>query len=461
MPNATRYRGRMTKTDAAPRVAFGMRALREHPLLRARIAVALLFLLYGVILGSWTARIPAVKQRLDVTDGQLSLALLAFAAGAIVGMQAVGRLVDRYGSRRVMLPAALIDGAMLLGPAFAPNLPLLALALFGFGAVHGTLNVAMNTNAIEVQRAWGRPIISSFHAVYSIGGFIGSALGGLFARAGLGPAVSFATVTGLVVLGVGWSSRWALSRQAMTPPNGPDPASPEPSQPSAPAAPPTRTTPPPALSTPSLSTPLPSSPPPLLTRLRTFTAPSRAILFLGALAFCCLVGEGAAADWSAVYLRDNLHTSAGFAATAYAAFAIAMTAGRLVGDRLTAVLGPVRLVRGCGVLASVGLAAGLLVNAPIAGVIGFACLGAGLSCIVPQVFSTAGSRDPARAGEAIARVASLGFIGFVVGPIVIGGAAELVGLPTALAIPVVLVMAVALAAPALRSAAASTVTLDR
>jgi len=451
MPNATRYRGRMTKTDAAPRVAFGMRALREHPLLRGRIAVALLFLLYGVILGSWTARIPAVKQRLGVSDGQLSLALLAFAAGAIVGMQAVGRLVDRYGSRRVMLPAALVDGALLLGPAFAPDLPLLVLALFGFGAVHGTLNVAMNANAVEVQRAWGRPIISSFHAVYSIGGFIGSALGGVYARAGLGPAVSFATVTGLVVLGVGWSSRWALSQQAMTALNGAGPAEPQSPQPADSTPPSTRTT----------SSPAPSSSPSPLTRLRTFLAPSGAILFLGALAFCCLVGEGAAADWSAVYLRDNLHTSAGFAATAYAAFAIAMTAGRLVGDRLTAALGPVRLVRGCGVLASVGLAAGLLVNAPIAGVIGFACLGAGLSCIVPQVFSTAGSRDPARAGEAIARVASLGFIGFVVGPIVIGGVAELVGLPAALAIPVVLVMAVALAAPALRPAAPGTVTLDR
>lgn len=451
MPNATRYRDRMTETDAAPRVAFGMRAIRtlrslrslsEHPIRRARIAVALLFLLYGVILGSWTSRIPAVKQRLGVSDGQLSLALLAFAAGAIVGMQAVGRLVDRYGSRRVMIPAALVDGAILLGPAFAPNLPLLVLALFGFGAVHGTLNVAMNANAVEVQRAWGRPIISSFHAVYSIGGFIGSALGGLYARAGLGPAVSFATVTGVVVLGVGLSSRWALSQQgSLTPPDA------------------STLVTVPAASQPTTFSPQPA-PPSALARLRDFLTPSSAVLFLGALAFCCLVGEGAAADWSAVYLRDNLHTSAGFAAVAYAAFSIAMTAGRLVGDRLTARFGPVRLVRGCGVLASAGLAAGLLVNAPIAGVIGFACLGAGLSCIVPQVFSTAGTRDPARAGEAIARVASLGFIGFIVGPIVIGGAAEVVGLPTALAIPVVLVMAVALAASALRPQDEA-VTLER
>jgi predicted MFS family arabinose efflux permease len=384
------------------------------------VAVSLLFLLYGVILGSWTSRIPAVKQGLGVSDGELSIALLAFAAGAIVGMQAVGRLVDRFSSRRVMIPAVLVDGALLLGPAFAPSLPLLVLALFGFGAVHGTLNVAMNANAVEVQRAWQRPIISSFHAVYSIGGFIGSAAGGLFARAGLGPGPTFASVAGLVVLVAAWSAQWGYSA------------------PVAPAA--------------GAEAPLPQ--PVLVDAVASSAGRKRAVpsssLFLGALAFCCIAGEGAAADWSAVYMHDNLGTSAGFAASAYATFAICMTAGRLVGDRLTAALGPVRLVRGCGVLASVGLAVGLLINQPFGGVLGFGCLGAGLSCIVPQVFSAAGSRDPARAGEAIARVASIGFLGFILGPILIGGAAELVGLPVALAIPVVLVLAVALAAPALR-----------
>lgn len=387
-----------------------------------------------MILGSWTSRIPAVKQGLHLSDGKLSFALLAFAAGAIFGMQAVGRLVDRYGSGRVMVPAAIVDGAILIAPAFAPNLPLLVLALFGFGAVHGTLNVAMNANAVEVERAWQRPIMSSFHAVYSIGGFIGSAAGGLLARAGLGPGATFGSVTVLVVLGVGWSSRWAY----------------------VPAVPPRSAA---ADSAPVRPTPVPSPAPTrsprlhLRTSLRSsltlITAPS-SVLFLGALAFCCLVGEGAAADWSAVYLHDNLGTTAGFAASAYATFAIAMTAGRLVGDRLAAALGPVRLVRGCGVLASVGLGIGLLINEPAAGVIGFGCLGAGLSCIVPQVFTAAGSRDPERAGQGIARVASLGFLGFIIGPILIGGLAELIGLSAALVVPVVLVLAVAAAAPALR-----------
>jgi MFS family permease len=173
------------------------------------------------------------------------------------------------------------------------------------------------------------------------------------------------------------------------------------------------------------------------------------VLLLGTLVFCCLVGEGAAADWSTVYLRDNLGAAEGLATVGYAAFSAMMVAGRLVGDRLTARFGPVLLVRACGVLAAVGLAAGLLVGAPLAGIIGFGCLGAGLSCIAPQVFSAAGSRDPAVAGQAIARVAGLGFLGFVVGPVVIGFAARLVGLPHALLIPAVLALFVAGSASAI------------
>src|SRR3981081_4203273 len=125
---------------------------------RGRVATSLLFLLFGTALGTWTSRIPAVKAGLGLSDGSLSIARPAFAGGG--------------------------EGVLLVPPAYAPNLATLAVALFVFGAVHGTLNIAMNANAIEVQRAWGRPIMSSFHAVYSIGAFLGSAVGGLFARGG-------------------------------------------------------------------------------------------------------------------------------------------------------------------------------------------------------------------------------------------------------------------------------------
>jgi predicted MFS family arabinose efflux permease len=368
---------------------------------RARLAVHGLFLLAGMAIGTWTARIPAIKEHLALSDGRLSLALLGIAAGAIFGMQIVGRLVDRYGSRRVMIPAALAQGAVLVLPAYAPGLPALAFTLFLFGMVHGSLDVAMNANAVEVEHLYRRPIMSAFHAVYSVGGFAGAAAGGLFAHAGVGPGPTF-LVTGvaLTVLAV-LSARWALRA-------APDPV-----------------------------------------RHQRGPAKIPGVLFLGVLAFCCLVGEGAAADWGSVYLREDLASSPGFAAAAYAAFSLMMTAGRVAGDRLAARLGPVRLVRRCGLLAGTGLAVALLAGQPVAGVIGFGCFGAGLSCIVPQVFSAAGHRDPARAGQALARVASLGYFGLLSGPVLIGGAAELLGLPRALAIPAVLALFVALAAAAL------------
>jgi MFS family permease len=174
------------------------------------------------------------------------------------------------------------------------------------------------------------------------------------------------------------------------------------------------------------------------------------VLLLGVVAFCCLVGEGAADNWSAVYLRDNLGTSQGFAALGFAAFSITMTIGRLAGDRLAARFGPARLVRGCGLLAAAGFTAGLLARHPIGGVAGFAALGAGLSCIVPQVFSAAGNADPARAGRNLARVAGLGYLGLLSGPVLIGGAAGLVGLPWALGIPALLAVGVAVSAGVMR-----------
>ncbi|HEY2670424.1 MAG TPA: MFS transporter [Rugosimonospora sp.] len=406
--------------------------LRVSVLRRARIAVSLLFLLYGTILGTWTARIPAVKHRLALTDGQLSLALLAFAAGAIIGMQASGRLVDRYGSTAVMIPAVLADGVLLVGPALAPGLPALAAALLAFGVVHGILNVAMNVNAVEVQRVRQRPMISSCHAVYSIGGFAGAGIGGLFASAALGATPTFLTVTVLVAATSIWAARWALPRDAAADSALADPVTADP-----------------VTAEPEAADPVNAGRATAEPKMAAGGA-MRGVLFLGLLVFCCLVGEGAAADWGSVYLRDSLGTGAGLAASAYAAFSIAMMAGRLVGDRLAARLGPVVLVQACGVLASVGLAAGLAVNRPLAGVAGFGLLGAGLSCIAPQVFSTAGNRNPTHAGQAIARVAGLGFLGFVVGPVVIGGTAQVVGLPVALGIPAVLALAVAAAAPALR-----------
>lgn len=384
----------------------------RHSLVRGRTATSLLFLLFGTALGTWTSRIPAVKGHLDLSDGLLSLALLAFAVGAIVGMLLLGRLADRFGSTMVMVPTAVLEGILLVPPAYVDSLAGLVAALFLFGLTHGTLNIAMNANAVQVQEAYGRPIMSSFHAVYSIGGFLGAAAGGFLARQGVGPGATFVTVGVVVLVLAGWAALWALPE---TRPERPAPVGAGHAE----------------------------------ARAKDSVV-SLDLIFLGVLAMCALVGEGTAADWSAVYMHESLGSSTGAAATAFAAFSVAMTAGRLLGDRLAARFGPVRLVRVSGVLASVGMLAALLIGHPVAGLLGFACLGAGMACIAPQVYSAAGRRNPARAGAALSLVVSLGYTGFLVGPIVVGSVSTVTGLPTALGVPALLVLCVALGASALR-----------
>ena len=366
---------------------------------RGRVAVSLLFLLSGAVIGVWTARIPTIKHTLGLSDGALSVALLSLAAGGLVGMLLVGRLVDRYGSTRVMTPMALAVGPVLTLPAYASNLTMLVLALLVLGAVHGTLNVSMNANAVQVERAYRRPLMSGIHAQFSIGGFGGAGCGGVFAAADLSPAATFTRGGG------------ASSGRAVGAARGALPSAPVESG---------------------------RTDGDRETRDRTvsFTGSpvDRVLGLLGALAFCVLVIEGAAADWSSVYLHDSLGSSAGLAAGAYAAFALLMTAGRLAGDRLVARWGPVRLVRACGLLAAFGFAAGALAGHPVAAIAGFGCLGAGLSCIVPQLYSAAGNLDPERAGHGISRVAAIGYLGFLLGPVVIGMAADLVSLAQAILI---------------------------
>jgi MFS family permease len=412
--------------------------MRLGEMRRARGAVLASFFLLGMIGAVLVARIPAIKHRLAMSDGELGIALLAAPVGLVIVMLVSGRLVDRFGSGRIARPTGVAYAGALVPLGLAGDLPSFMAALFVFGLLSGLLDVAMNAHAVRVERGYGRPLMTSFHAVYSLGGLAGALFGGLFAWLDVAPAPTFAVAAAPMAIG-GWiAGRWLLP--------SPDPASPRD----------------------------PSDPPPRDLAIRVDTnrkitaergrlfrrrrgaqerrreglarRPALVIMLLGLVAFCCLVGEGAADNWSAVYLHEDLGTSQGFAALGFAAFSVAMTIGRLFGDRLAVRFGPVRLVRGCGLLAAAGLAAGLLANHPIGGLAGFAALGAGLSCIVPQVFSAAGNADPARAGRNIARVAGLGYSGIFVGPVVIGGAASLIGLPAALGIPVVLALGVAAAA---------------
>jgi MFS family permease len=330
------------------------------------------------------------------------------------------RLIHRAGSAAptVATGVALPLLPVLLG--LAGNLAALMAALFAYGLVGGLLDVSLNTQAVDVERGYRRPLINSFHASYSFGGLLGALIGGLFAWAGIGPVPTFAAV-GVPLAAVALLARRGLLRGELPRPGGDQDAARDRAGSAGPAG------------------PAGAAAAGGGGRRRV----SLRIVVLGLLALCSLLGEGAAGGWSAVYLRDNLATSAAFAALGFAAFSVTMAVGRLLGDRVAARFGPGRMVSGCGLLAAAGLATALAWPSPAAGLIGFALFGAGLSSTFPQLLSAAGNVETERSGSGIARVAGAGYLGLLAGPVLIGGCASLVGLRLALGIPVMLMLCIA------------------
>jgi len=345
------------------------------------------FFIAGAGLGGWFPRIPEIQRALGLGYDELGLALLGPAVGSLLAMPATGWFVARRGSRFVTTVAGLLLCASLVLPTLAPSLLLLFLALALLGAANGVLDVAMNVQAVAVEERYRRPIMSTFHAVFSVGTLAGALSGGVIAGWGIAPTPH------LLGAGIALAMLAAVASGRLLPASvdvghgGP-----------------------------------------------AFARPSRALSGLGVVAFCALVGEGAMADWSAVYLSNTLGTGDGFAAFGYAAFAGAMVVGRFSGDRLTARLGRVRVVRGGGALVVVGLGFGLAVGQPWSALVGFAAVGAGLSCAFPIFMSAAAAATGLPPGAAIAAVATAGYTGFLAGPPVIGFVAEVTGLRVGLGV---------------------------
>jgi MFS family permease len=372
------------------------------------------FFVLGAATATWSARLPAIKASLHLSDGRLGLALFAVPAGSVLTLALSGRLVDTFGAVRVLRIAGLLVCAALVTIGLGPqtgDLIALMIALVCYGAVAGLLDVSMNTCGARLEVAYGRPIMSSLHAGYSIAGLAGAGIAGIFAWLAIGPLPTFAAVA----LPLAAASLYA-SRQVVLPP---------------------------AIAHAGQAGDPPSRPTPRLLSRRQISV---MIWVLGLLALCGQLGEGSASDWSAVYLHVNLGSSAALAAAGLAAFSVTMAAGRVAGDRLASRFGSVRLVRASGLVAGLGLAAGLLIGTPAAAVAGFALLGAGLAAIFPQIVSSAARLDPSRAGRNIGRIAAVAYTGLLGGPVVIGAVASGVGLRDALLIPAGLAAAVAVAA---------------
>lgn len=352
---------------------------------RARISVSLIFLIHGILVSSWLSRIPAVQAKLHLSVGILGAALLATAAGALIAMPLTSKLVGRFGSAHVTRVSTLVLCVCVVLPGLAWNAPALSAALFAYGAAAGLMDVAMNTEGVAVEAAYGRPVMVGFHALFSFGGMIGSLMGSVAAGRAIEPRWHLATIGGALAV-----ASIPVCRHMLV----------------------------------DASDPLPDT--------KSTRQLLRPLIGLGAVAFCILLGEGAMADWSAVYLGQL--SGPGVAPLGYAVFSLSMALGRLRGDWFHERLGSVATVRWGGALAAAGLGIGLLAGGVPATLAGFACAGWGFSAIYPILCSVAGKKAADKPQAGIAAVSATGYLGFLVGPPVIGFLAQASSLRTALAL---------------------------
>jgi MFS family permease len=368
-------------------------------------AVVSRFLLHGLITSTWVSRIPAIQAALGLTNAHLGLCLLGTAIGSVIAIPLTGWLVTRHGSKHVTAWSTLGFSVALVAPSLAVNAGTLFASLILFGAMAGTNDVAINAQAVAIEKATASPAMSRFHAMFSIGGMIGASLGGLVAARSIAPQLHLAVASALfLVLSLVTAPLLFDAHDNRR----------ERSQ--------------------GLH---PSRIPPVL-------------IMLAAIGFCMFLSEGAIADWTGVYLKQDLSANGGLAAAGYAVFSTGMALFRLLGDAVAARLGPVRTVRAGALLAAAGLTFALTAHSPLSALPGFALTGAGFSVIVPLVFGAGGRVDSVGSGAGIATVSGSGYIGFLFGPPLIGLVAQQASLHIALFVVVALSLLAAVMANAVR-----------
>ncbi len=354
---------------------------------RARLGTSLVFFICGIGHGTWAPRLAELKEQVGASDGELGLALLMIGFGALIAMPLTGFLVGRLGSRRVSIAMALAQGLVFPLQAFAWNWIVLGGAMMLYGLAISSLDVAMNVQATEIERRYGRPIMSSFHGVYSVGDMVGALLTGVAASILLGLASHF-LLAALVMLLVGVGGCWVMIRdQKAEPGAGP-----------------------------------------------SFALPRGILIAIGLIAFAGLVAEGSVGDWSAIYLVEYQNADTKTAAIALTVFALAMAIMRFAGDRLVHRFGPFFMLQASGLLAVIGLTIALLAPSSTIAILGYGISGLGVAVLFPVSLSIAPRFSGLSPGASVAAVATVGYGGFLVGPPVIGLVADQIGLPLALCI---------------------------
>lgn len=365
----------------------------------ARVATACVFLVCGIGMSSWAPMVPFAKTRLDLNDASLGLILLALGGGAMLTMPLSGVLINRLGSRVVMLAAIVVLSAALPCLTVAPSPVWLAVFLFVFGCSIGAVDVAMNAQAVVVERKMGRPVMSSLHGLYSVGGLIG-ALGVSFLLE-RGWSLSVCAVL-VAALGIGLGV-WQYGRM------------------------------------------LPASEDARVAGA-VLRLPRGPVVVLGILCFITFLAEGALLDWSAVFLRFSRGFDEAGAGVGYAVFSLAMAVGRLTGDRVAHSLGTVATVRYGALVGGAGYFVVVLAPWTAAVLGGFVMIGLGVANVVPLLFSAAGRMTSPPPSVSIPAITTMGYAGLLAGPALIGFLGELTNLAVALgAVGVSLLIVVACA----------------
>ncbi|TPM29309.1 MFS transporter [Mesorhizobium sp. B2-3-4] len=345
--------------------------------IRGRWAVAAMFLAAGFVTGSWAPQIPVFLTRLDISKFTLGLLILLFGAGAVTAMTWCGHLISKHGSRTVLRWFGLCGSLGLLVVALAPNVPLAATALFVFGGAIGGMDVAMNANAVVVERKLSRAIMSSSHGFWSLGGFAGGGLGGL-AIERYGYLAHATVVTALALVVVVLAASYLVAEDK-----------------------------------------------PQAAEHHKFTLPTNPIVYLvGLMALLSMISEGAVLDWAALYLRQELGADLAVASLGYAAFSGVMAIMRFFGDGVRNRFGAVTTLRGSAVIAAAGMLIAGLSPSPWIAISAFALCGFGIANMVPIIFSAGGNQEGMSSGTGMSVVTTMGYSGILVAPSAIGFVAE-------------------------------------
>ena len=366
--------------------------------LQVRIAVSVFFFCQGLSFASWASRIPDIKTSLHLSEAGLGSILLALPLGQLVTMPFSGRAVTRFGSKYV-LRIAIVGYVFSLTNIGLVNKPWqLALALFAFGICGNLCNISVNTQAVHTEAVYERPVMASFHGIWSTAGFTGAMTGYLMMRLSISPYYHFIGIALLVVcLMLIFNSRLLL-------------------------------------------TPVSKA----ASSFRRIKRPHGTLLLLGIIAFSCLSAEGCMFDWSGVYFKQVVKADGSLVSLGYASFMIMMATGRFTGDKLAQHFGRKQMVQASGVLIFTGMMIAVLFPSIITATAGFMIVGFGVSSIIPLMYSTAGKIKEVASGIAIATVSGIGFFGFLMGPPLIGYIAQLSGLQFSFAFIAILGIAISI-----------------